>query len=484
MISKKFIRNSLIYTIAGSLPMASAIILLPVYIEYLSTPVYGALILYTGFSLLIQILVTYSFDTSIYSYYHDYKHDQKKLKVFVSSVFTFVLLVGVATCALFFFLGDWVFKQVYADGEIIFFPYGVISMVSGIFQAVFKVNSSLLQTQEKAFSFLWNNLISFSLIAVLTIVGLHWFPNDLFGPIIGRLVAVGISGGWVLGTIYYQFGFHFDFSMIRSTFGFNHPSLLYQIMQWFNNSYDRVVLKLYLPLAQVGVYDFAAKCLTAIEFVLTGFYQSFFPKVLGTLALQTEKKTTVEINRYYNGLTAVTILLVGVCIFGMPIVLRFLVEWLNKPQYLEVIRWIPFIAVTYLLRSIRFYVAMPYAALKYAKPLPLFYLIIVAVKILAMVLLIPSLGIQGVIVSTWIGYSVELLVLFFGVRKKFAIQFNAFKLIIAPLLMAGVIIIAEPLVGDQYQLHLHAGYIAFGIGLLAWAYRNEVRQLEWSKIIK
>src|SRR6185369_9819876 len=150
---------------------------------------------------------------------------------------------------------------------------------------------------------------------------------------------------------------------------------------------------------------------------------------------------------------------------------RFLVEWLNKPQYLEVIQWIPFIAVTYLLRSIRFYVAMPYAALKYAKPLPLFYLIIVAVKILAMVLLIPSLGIQGVIVSTWIGYSVELLVLFFGVRKKFAIQFNAFKLIIAPLLMAGVIIIAEPLVSDQYQLHLHAGYIAFGIGLLAWAYR-------------
>src|SRR5947207_3988635 len=111
-------------------------------------------------------------------------------------------------------------------------------------------------------------------------------------------------------------------------------------MQWFNNSYDRVVLKLYLPLGQVGIYDLAAKCVSAIDFVLTGFYQSFFPKVLGITALQTEKKTTVEINRYYNGLTAVTILLVVLCIFAMPVVLIGLLQWFNKPVYLEVIQWI------------------------------------------------------------------------------------------------------------------------------------------------
>lgn len=464
--------------------MASAFILLPVYIKYLATPVYGALSLYMAFALLVQIFVTYSFDSSIYTYYHDYKHDKEKLNVFISSVFSFVLLVGLATSVVFFFFGSWIFEKVYPDSEISFYPYGIISVITGLFQAVFKVNSSLLQTQEKAVSFLFNNLISFSLIAGLTIIGLNLYPNDLFGPIIGRLLAFVISGGWVLGAIYYQHGFHFNFAMIKSTFGFNHPSLLYQIMLWFNSSYDRTLLLLYLPLEKVGIYDFAAKCLMAIEFVLTGFYNSFFPKVLGITALQTEKKTTVEINRYYNGLTAVTILLVTLCIFAIPIALDWLLLWFDKPEYIEVNQWIPLIAVTYLLRSIRFYVAMPYAALKYAKPLPLFYLVIVSVKILGMVLLIPEYGIQGVIISTWLGYGVEILILYFGVKNKFEIQFNVFKLIIAPLVMAIVIAVVEPLIGQSQPLLVHGVYIILGLALLLWAYRNEVKLFQWSKLIK
>jgi O-antigen/teichoic acid export membrane protein len=488
LITKKFIRNSVIYTIAGALPMASAIILLPVYVEYIkSASVYGALILYMGFSLLVQVLVTYSFDTSIYNFYHDFKHNRAQLSVFVSSVFTFILLVSLGIGAFFVVTGHWLFERVYGDDQISFYPYGLVAVVTGVFQSLFKVNSSLLQTQERAIGFLIQNLISFSLIASFTIVGLHLFPNELTGPMLGRLFAVTISGLWVLFNVYREYGFHYNFNLIKSTFGFNHPSLIYQIMQWFNNYYDKILLKLYLPLeslAQVGVYDFAFKCLQAIEFVLTGFYNSFFPKVLGITALQTEKRTTVEINRYYNGLTAVTIILVTGCIFIMPAVLQQLVDWFNRPQYLPVIKWIPYIAITYLLRSFRFYVAMPYASLKYSKPLPLFYLVIVTIKIAGMILLIPKFGIHGAIIATWVGYIVEVTILFFGVKNKFSIQFNAFKLIVAPLLLALIIGGIEPLFGGTYPLLLHAFYIFLGAALLIWAYRNELKAFEWKKIIK
>jgi len=396
-----------------------------------------------GFSLLVQIFVTYSFDTSIYNYYHDYKKDNDKLSVFVSSVFSFILLVSLATSITLFLLGNWIFEKVYREIQLSFYPYGILSVATGIFQAVFKVNSSLLQTQEKAGSFLRFNLLSFSLIAGLTVLGLYLFPNNLIGPIGGRLLAVGISGIWVLGSIYKEFGFHFDFTLIKSTFGFNHPSLLYQLMMWANLTFDRYILAPFTNVAVVGIYDFAAKCLTAIEFVLGGLYNSFFPKVLGITALQTEKKATVEINRYYNGLTAVTIALVTLCVFGMPIVLQWIVRWFGKPQYLDVIQWMPYIAITYLLRSMRYYVAMPYAALKYSKPLPLFYLAIVSTKVFAMILLIPRYGIQGVIIATWIGYVVEVLILYLGVKNKFEIHFNIFKLVIAPTVMALVIGIIE-----------------------------------------
>lgn len=475
MISKKFIKNSIIYTVAGALPMASAIILLPVYIGYLTTPVYGSLILYTGFSLFIQIVVTYGFDASIYNYYHDYKEDKEKLSVFVSSVFTFLFIVGAIVAFFFALFGSWIFTKVYEDSQISFYPYGLIALVSGVFQALFKVNSSFLQTQEKAAEFLLQNLISFSLIAGLTILGLYLYPNDLVGPMMGRLIAVVLSGLWILFRIYGPFGFHFNFEMIKSTFGFNHPSLIYQIIQWFNSSYDRVVLKLYLPLSQVGIYDFAAKCLMAIEFIVAGFYTSFFPRVLSIVAPQKEKKTTVEINRYYNGLTAVTILLVVLSVFAMPLVLQWLIEFFNKPDYLDIIQWIPYIAITYLLRAIRLYIAMPYGVTKYAKPLPLFYTVIAVTKIAAMVLLIPRYGIHGVLFSTWLSYVVEVLILYFGIRNRFEIRFNVFKLVVAPLAIAVIIGIMEPVFGRTHREVVHAAYVVIAGLLLLWAFRNELK---------
>lgn len=484
MISKKFIRNSVIYTIAGSLPLASAIILLPLYIKYLSPAVYAAMALYTGFSLLVQVLITYSFDSSIYTYYHDFKNDKTKLAAYVSSSFTFIIIISLLVCVILAITGEWVFAQVFTELKILFFPYGLVSVVTGAFQGVFRVNSSLLQTQEKATTFLWFNLLSFSLICIFSFIGLYCFPNDLIGPIGGRFAAVAFSGIWVLVLTYREFGFHFDFTLLKSTLGFNHPSFIYQVIQWFNGYYDRVLMTRYMPLAQVGMYDFAAKCLLAIEFALAGFYNSFFPKVLGMVALQTEKKTTIEINRYYNGLTAVTILLVGVCIFSFPPIIRFIVIYMNRPEFLGAIQWIPFVAITYLLRTVRFYVAMPYAAIKYLKPLPLFYLIIFIVKTLSMLWLLPLYGVMGVIIAAWIGYTVEVVILFLGIKNKFLFKMNVFKTVAAPSLMALVIAVLEPMWGSQYPMTIHAIYIVLGVGLLAWAYRNELKVFQWNKIIK
>src|SRR5439155_13199243 len=138
--------------------------------------------------------VTYSFDTSVYNYFHEYKKDKEKLASYISSAFTFILIVGLLVAIVLSVAGSWIFDLSYSESNTIFFPYGMISDITGIFQAAFKVNSSLMQTQEKAISFLWFNLLSFSLIAAFTVGGLLIFPNDLIGPIGGRFIAALITG--------------------------------------------------------------------------------------------------------------------------------------------------------------------------------------------------------------------------------------------------------------------------------------------------
>jgi O-antigen/teichoic acid export membrane protein len=455
--------------------MASQIILLPFYLNYLSAANLGVFSIYTGFSLLVQIFVTYSFDSSIYSFFHDYKSDHSKLSVFISSSFNFILIVSLITSLILAVTGHWIFAEVFSKATISFYPYGFVSVFSGIFQALFKVNSSLLQTQEKSTEFLKSNVVSFSLIALFTILGLVFFPDTLIGPIGGRLVATAISGLWVLSGIYRQFGFHFDFPMIKSTFGFNHPSLLYQIPQWFNNYFDRVLMSRYLPLAQVGIYDLAVKCLTGVELILTGMNGSFYPKVLGIVVLQKEKQSTLEINRYYNGLSALAILLVSLSILGLPWVIELVVYFIGKTDYLLALPIIPLIAITYLLRALRLYSAMPYAAMKYMKPLPVYYTIVIVVKLGLMVLLLQRYGVVGAIYSTWIGYLFEIVILYFGIQKRFAFNFNKVKLIVAPTTMALVILLCELKLKNINLEFLHTGYVILSGLVLWWTYRNELK---------
>lgn len=112
MISRNFIKSSIIYTLAGTLPMASSLILLPFYIHHLSTEVYGALASYLVFSLLVQILVTFSFDTSVYIYFHEFKKDDKKLATIISSAFLAMLGIGVVLGVFLILTSGWFLKFV------------------------------------------------------------------------------------------------------------------------------------------------------------------------------------------------------------------------------------------------------------------------------------------------------------------------------------------------------------------------------------
>ena len=320
-ISKKFVKNSIIYTVAGTLPMASAILLLPFYLNYLPIAVYGELAVYIAFSMLVQVFVTYSFDSSVYIYYHEYKNDPEKLSRFISSAFISIGGIGIVAVALFSLMGSWLFDNLYDDKAISFFPWGFASVVTAIFQAYLKVHSSLLQSSEKPMVFLWSNLLSFSLIAVFTIVGLLLYPSSLVGPVGGRLLAGVLSGGWVIVRVARNYGFHFDYALLKKSFAYNNSAYIYQLQQWLVNYFDRLLITVYLTLEANGAYDFAWKALLTIDFVVAGLFNSFYPKVISIITAQEKKQSDPMINRYYHGLTASIMLMVSLCILAFPLVL-------------------------------------------------------------------------------------------------------------------------------------------------------------------
>lgn len=476
MISKNFIKSSLIYTLTGALPMASALILLPIYIANLTPADYGALSVYLVFAALVQILVMYSFDSSLYIHFHEFKNDKPKLASFISSAFVLMLMIGAGVGMFFFVAGDLVFKQFKTESPISFYPYGLIALGTGIFQSLLKVYTNLLQSRQKAETFFWANLFNFLFILSFTYAGIKLFPQTLMGPLGGRLLAGTISCVWVLYRVFSEFGFHFNYPLLRSSFSFNFYTFIYQVQQWLINSFDRVIMALFIPLSGVGVYDLAMKCVLVIELMMNGLNTSSYPKVISVFMSQEEKRSTPEINRYYNGNTAVVMLMICMTILLFPLILQNFLS--SKPAYMQAIPFIPYVASLYFFRSIRLYFAVPYSLLKYMKPLPLIYLVVSAVKIVLMIVLLNRYHTYGVIVASFASLIVEIILLRMVVNKKFVFRYNALKLIFAPLFLFAMILILEPFFGQDYGWLIHSVYlISCGI-LLWWIYRNELKLLK------
>lgn len=463
--------------------MVSGLLLVPFYMVNLTTDNFGALSIYLAFSLLVQLLVTYSFDASLYIHYHEFKDDKPKLSAFVSSAFVLMLLIGLAISLLVLPAGGFIVNAIFSKKDIAFFPNGWLALGGGIFQALFKVHSNFLQSREKPETFFWANLTLFSFIVIFTLAGLNLFPQTLIGPLGGRLLALSLASVWVLIRIFREFGFHFDLPLLGTSFSFNFYSFIYQLQQWVINYFDRMLMVLYLPLSDAGIYDFAIKALVGVELIMNGLHSAIIPKVIKLVNLKERKGTSIEINRYYHGFIAAVMIVVCGAIWLVPVAIEWLSTYLNRPAYLLSVTIVPYIAILYIARTVRLFFGLPYSILKYTKPLPVIYAVVSAVKIGGMILFVPGMGIQGVILSTAASIVMEILLLYFMSKNRFEFKFNASKILIAPISVIIVVFAGESFLRYNPSF-LHFVYcLACGL-VLFMIYRAELKNLKLNGLVK
>ncbi len=474
MITKRFIKSSIIYSVAGALPMASAVILAPYYAANLTPEGFGAWALLLGFSALVQIIVTFSFDSSIYVHYHKYKNYPQRLGQLISSVYLFVLGLSMLVVGLLFFLGNLIFETVYPATAVAFAPFGWLSVFSGVCYGLIKIESALFQVKELPKHFLIVNLATFFLLIVCTIAAFRLFPEDLFAPVSGRFLASFAVALFLVVRTLRQTGIHFCWFLLRPLFQFNLASFVYQLQQWFMAYFDRVILAFLLPLSSVGVYDLAMKCLLVIDLILIGLNSAFMPRAIEVLSRGATPAERTEINRFYHGLSAASLLVVTLAMVVLPPVVLIFFDF---ERYGQVLALLPVASVAYLVKPLRLAMAMPFGALRYSRPLPFIYLAVMALKFATMFWLIPYVGLWGALYATIFAACAEIALLYVAIKPRFTFTMNPVKMVAIPLCVGSAILFFEPRVYSAHALLLHAIYLALTVLLLVTVYRKELTEL-------
>lgn len=474
MISKSLIKSSFIYTVIGALPLVSAFFLLIFYTNYLTTADYGALVIYISFTGFIQILINLGLDTFIGVSYFDSRRDESLLKSKIGTITGYLLIWGFFVLAVFSLMGENLFRIIFKGKDIFFYPYGLMSVITAFCNSYVKTYSNLLINQEKPTRFAVVNLANFVMTIGFSLTGLFMFPFTLIGPMWGRLLS-GI-GIFLIAFISFARRSKIRFTPgdeLKQTLRFTLPLLIFFLFSWSLTNIYPFIIKYFMTLQDVAILGLAIQFTLLVEFVLNGMGSSVAPKVYGLIKDKELTASTPELNKYFSGFNAFSLLIIPASTFFLPLLLPLLISKDYEASFI----FLSVLNIGFASRGLYNYFLTPVFLFKKTSVLPKIYLASAVFQVFISVILIKHFGIWGAVAANLVTKIVQNLLLYLAARRFFTFRFNNFKFIYLPLIVTITIISSEYFV-NMHNLHfIRLFQMLFSYLLVFFFYKNEVKGL-------
>ncbi len=475
MFTKKLLKSSLIYTLVGSLPLASGFILLPLITNHLNNvDTYGVLALYTNFSLLMQVLVNFSLDTSIGIHYFDYKDNPEKLNKYIGTVVSSLLLIGAGILLISFLFGESIFNVVFSKHTMEYWPFGLMCIVTAIFNSFYKTYSNLLINQQRTNRFFWINILYFTASIGFTYIGIYQFPKVIDGPLWGRLLPSALL--FVLTFFFFakEFGIKLHKEFIPDMVKFCLPLVYYAIIMWGASYGDRFIINYLLTPFDVGIYDFGMKWVMLIDVVLLALTNTINPAIFRIWADNKINYSTPEVNQNHHFFTLIQLVLIAGVLLFIPLIVPYFV---HNPMYYRSFNYLPILGLGFLFRGVSNMYLMPIFYYKKTKVLPKVFLISSLCQFVLTFILIHYFGIVGAAISFVVAKPIQIWMIAIESKKVFTFDYNKTKMIFLPLLYGFFIITIYYVIGDFIALWVK-NILQFVLCMLMiiLLYRKEIKE--------
>jgi O-antigen/teichoic acid export membrane protein len=479
MISKQFLKSSFIYSFIGALPLASSFILLPFYTLYLTKGDFGLLAMYIIFTGLFQIILNFGLDNYIPISFVNNKDNLLKQKQSISSAVFLLLLVGIILSLLLFFTGTFIFTlfdPLFANKNesFQFFPWGFFCVLTAFFNSVFKSYTNLMVHQQRPMRFFWCNITNFVLTVSISIAGIYLYPKTLIGPMYGRLLS-GL-GIFIIALILFgkEYGFKFHKIYFKEIYRFCYPMFIYFFIVWLLANFNNYILLYYSDAATVGVLAFALYCTQILDFFQNGLSSAIFPKIYGIWNQTKVTKSTPEVNRYYNGLTLASVIILPVFLIIIPYVVILFVK--NESYYAS-FYILPILTIGFIARGLQSMFYTPLLYFQKTKSIPKVYFIAAIIQVILSIILIKYYGIMGAAITMFIIKIVQVILLYFESKKIFTFSFNIAKQIVLPLVYLVVVVVLFPFTNDNNRIFINLFQLVIVIMLSYAIFKKDINEM-------
>lgn len=466
---KHIVKSAFFITVGGALPLLASVVLLIPYTDNLHTADYGALAIYISFALLVQILMNYGVDSYLSVHYYDHHEDPKALKSFLAGITGGLLVYGIALTLVLSLVSWLLFPLIFPDGSISFWPYGFMSILTGFFNAWFRMYVNIQIYADKARRYFWFGLFNFIVTIAISAFLVYKYPFSLVGPMWGRLLSGVLIFLLTFGFGLKEFGIRLVYKTGRLLREYSTPIVIFSLLTWVLGYINNYILNAFSTTADVGVYDFALKCTLVIEYAGLGLTGAINPRIFQLWKKNGNTESTQEENRYYHAYNAINILLIAMNVLFLPILIKIFVQ---NEGYYESIRYLPVLMSSFAFKGLYSMFVNPAFYFKKTKILPRVLLLTSLIQVLSGILLIKYLGIWGAVWSYFLVRPVQVFMLWLEIRKIYSFHFNIVKMIFIPvgyIICVILLTILNPF-SDIFPIVIQA-IIAF-VAVL-FVYRNE-----------
>ena len=451
--TRKFVKESVVYTLGDIFAKSLAFILIPIFTRYLIKSDYA---IYNIVITIWPVLVIIYFK-GIAGYmirgYFELKAENDK-KEFFGSLILLSLFISVVFSGIMHLFGDQLFSPLFKD--ISYKPYLQFAVGIAFFKLFIHNVLTIYRTKRKPLTVVSLSVFNFAINVSIIVLFVVFLKKELIGALYGQLISLAIIAS--LFFIYIQKDIRYKLRMnyVRTALLFALPLIPHALSAWIINLSDRILIERFSTLENLAVYALGYQLAMSLDILINSMNQAWMPFFYSNAANKDQQKELMKSTTFYFTLVVAIGLL-------MSLYSREIILFAGKMEYIEATKIFPMIVLGFVIHSIYY---MSSAAIFYKNKTYLVPIISITAGIFNIGLNIwwlPKIGYIAAAYSTIISFAVMAVMGYFFAQRCFPIPFQFSKLLAIFSIAFSLYAISQIL---QFEYWLYAIPFKAGIFLL------------------
>lgn len=417
---KKLMGNSVLFAIGNLGSKLINIILVPLYTYYLSTAEYGLVdVVQTTAKMLLPIISLSIYD-GVLRFVMDKKEDQNA--VFTNGVIITIIgsIVAIALIPLMNFLN-------LMDGLM---SYMIVILILQAFQSLLAQFTRAIGAIK---SFAINGLLMALVTGLSNIFLLIKLDMGIDGYLLSLIIANAFSILFFVITVkahnYFEFK-KINKRLVKDMLIYSLPLIPNAFMWWVINASNRYFILFFVGASANGLFAVANKIPTLLSVLNTIFFQAWQLSAIEEYNSKEKSNFFSEIFNYFQ-----MFMLIGAS--AIIVIIKFALQYFVAPEYYSAWQYIPFLLLGVVFSSYSGFIGANYIAAKQTKGVFKTSIFGGIVNIIANLVLIPIIGVNGAGLSTVLSFLTIWVLRVIDTREFIDLKINI-KNLILNLLIIGI----------------------------------------------